>query len=167
MKKIVKNEPEVQPQPALVRSAHSVLDLNPEPKIPPSVLYNSNLKTMKGFKNLRNNMKREAFLKEFVKSGIEALEPYQVDEDTRYDSEIVKFMCQSVEDIFVKYNKQGDEKKKAVVEICKKYFDDNEVLVSKVIEQVLPFIHRSTFWRRNKHRFYDMIVLFLGMFKGK
>jgi hypothetical protein len=59
---------------------------------------------------MRNNMKREGFFKEFIKSGIEALEPYQFDEDTRYDSEIVKFLCQSVEDIFVKYNKQGDEK---------------------------------------------------------
>lgn len=166
MKKIVKNEPDQPPQPALTRSVHTVLELDPSPKIPPSLLYNSNLKQMKGFNSLRNNMKREAFLREFILSAKEALEPYKVDEDTKYDAEIVKFMCQSAEDIFVKYSKQGNEKKKAVVEICKKYFDDNELLVGKVVEQMLPFINHSTFWRRNKNRIYDTVVLFLGLFKG-
>ena len=99
MKKIIK-EPESQPAPALMRAVHSVLEPQEEsaPKIPPSVLYGSNLKQMKGFHNLRSTLKRDSFLKEFIKSGVEALEPYEVGEETKYDIQIVKFIMQTAED---------------------------------------------------------------------
>ena len=168
MKKIIK-EPESQPAPALMRAVHSVLEPQEElsPRIPPSVLYGSNLKQMKGFHSLRSNMKRDSFLKEFIKSGIDALEPYQLGEETMYDVEIVKFIMQTAEDSFIHYKKQGAEKKSAVVAICKKYFDDNEVLVGKTVEQMLPFIKHSTFLRRNKSRIYNIGMLFLGMFSSQ
>ena len=168
LKKIVK-EPE-DSAPELMRQIASIaqeeLQETPPVIIPPSVLYNSNLKQMKGFRALRSNMKREAFLKEFIVQGKEALEPYAVNDETMYDAEIVKFMCQTAEDVFIHYAKQGQEKKRAVMEVCKKYFDNNEALVSKMIEQVLPSISHSTFWRRNKTRIYNIALLFLGLFKG-
>lgn len=168
LKKIVK-EPE-DSAPELMRQIASIaqeeLQEAPPVIIPPSVLYNSNLKQMKGFRALRSNMKREAFLKEFIVQGKEALEPYAVNDETMYDAEIVKFMCQTAEDVFIHYAKQGQEKKRAVMEVCKKYFDNNEALVSKMIEQVLPSISHSTFWRRNKTRIYNIALLFLGLFKG-
>ena len=168
LKKIVK-EPE-DSAPELMRQIASLaqeeLQETPPVIIPPSVLYNSNLKQMKGFRALRSNMKREAFLKEFIVQGKEALEPYAVNDETMYDAEIVKFMCQTAEDVFIHYSKQGQEKKRAVMEVCKKYFDNNEALVSKVIEQILPSISHSTFWRRNKTRIYNIALLFLGLFKG-
>ena len=168
LKKIVK-EPE-DSAPELMRQIASIaqeeLQETPPVIIPPSVLYNSNLKQMKGFRALRSNMKREAFLKEFIVQGKEALEPYAVNDETMYDAEIVKFMCQTAEDVFIHYAKQGQEKKRAVMEVCKKYFDNNEALVSKMIEQVLPSISHSTFWRRNKTRIYNIALLFLGLFKS-
>jgi hypothetical protein len=166
LKKIVK-EPEGS-APELMRQIASLAqEEHPEsPVIPPSVLYNSNLKQMKGFRALRSNMKREAFLKEFIVQGKEALEPYAVNDETMYDAEIVKFIMQTAEDVFIHYSKQGQEKKRAVIEVCKKYFDGNEVLVSKMIEQLLPSISHSTFWRRNKTRIYNIALLFLGLFKG-
>lgn len=167
MKKIIKSEPETPPAPALMRAVHSVLEPQEEQtssKIPPSVLYGSNLKEMKGFHNLRSNLKRDAFLKEFIKSGVQALEPYEVGEETMYDVEIVKFIMQTAEDTFIHYKKQGAEKKAAVVAVCKKYFDENEVLVGKTVEQMLPFIKHSTFFRRNKTRFYNIGVAFLDLF---
>jgi hypothetical protein len=112
-------------------------------------------------------MKRESFLKEFVSSGSEALGPYEVNDETKYDVEIVKFMMQTAEDTFIHYKKQGAEKRSAVIAICRKYFDDNEVLVSKTIEQMLPFINKSNFWRRNRTRIYNIACLFLGMFQSK
>ena len=168
MKKIIK-EPESQPAPALMRAVHSVLEPQEEsaPKIPPSVLYGSNLKQMKGFHNLRSTLKRDSFLKEFIKSGVEALEDYEVGEETMYDVEIVKFIMQTAEDSFIHYKKQGAEKKSAVVAVCKKYFDNNDVLVSKTIEQMLPFIKHSTFLRRNRSRIYNIGMLFLGMFSSQ
>ena len=164
MKKIIK-EPSSEPPP-LMRAVQSVLEPQEEsaPKIPPSVLYGSNLKQMKGFHSLRSNMKRDSFLKQFIKSGIEALEPYDVGEETMYDIEIVKFIMQTAEDSFIHYKKQGAEKRAAVITICKKYFDSNEVLVGKTVEQMLPFIKHSTFLRRNKSRIYNVVVLFLGIF---
>lgn len=169
LKKIVR-EPEGN-APELMRQIASVAqeELQPEerPVIPPSILYNSNLKQMKGFRALRSNMKRDIFLKEFITQGKEALEPYSVNDETMYDAEIVKFIMQTAEDVFIHYSKQGQEKKRAVVEVCKKYFDNNEVLVSKVVEQMLPFIKHSTFWRRNRTRIYNIALLFLGLFKGK
>lgn len=166
LKKIVK-EPE-QCAPELMRHVASVVqESQAKPIIPPSCLYNSDLKQMKGFRALRSNMKRDAFLKEFIAQGIEALEPYQVNDETMYDAEIVKFIMQTAEDVFIHYSHQGIEKKRAVVEICKKYFDYNEVLVAKVIEQMLPAIKHSNFWRRNKTRIYNIALLFLGLFKGK
>jgi len=165
LKKIVK-EPEGN-APELMRQIASVAqEEQANTVIPPSVLYNSNLKQMKGFRALRSNMKRDAFLKEFIAQGKEALEPYAVNDETMYDAEIVKFMCQTAEDVFIHYSQQGQEKKRAVVEVCKKYFDNNEVLVSKVVEQILPSISHSTFWRRNKTRIYNIALLFLGLFKG-
>jgi hypothetical protein len=167
LKKIVK-EPE-DSAPELMRQIASLAqEEQPQsPVIPPSVLYNSNLKQMKGFRALRSNMKRDLFLKEFIAQGKEALEPYAVNDETMYDAEIVKFIMQTAEDVFIHYAKQGQEKKRAVIEICKKYYDGNEVLVSKVVEQMLPFINHSTFWRRNKTRIYNIALLFLGLFKGK
>jgi hypothetical protein len=170
LKKIVK-EPESS-APELMRQIASLAheELQPEDRpvvIPTAVLYNSNLKQMKGFRALRSNMKRDLFLKEFISQGKEALEPYILNEETMYDVEIVKFIMQTAEDVFIHYSKQGDEKRRAVIEVCKKYFDDNEILVSKTIEQMLPFINHSNFWRRNRSRLYNIALLFLGLFKGK
>ena len=167
MKKIIK-EPSSEPPP-LMRAVQSVLEPQEEsaPKIPPSVLYGSNLKQMKGFHSLRSTMKRDSFLKQFIKSGIEALEPYDVGEETMYDIEIVKFIMQTAEDSFIHYKKQGAEKKSSVIAICLKYFDNNEVLVGKTVEQMLPFIKHSTFLRRNKSRIYNIGMLFLGMFSSQ
>jgi hypothetical protein len=170
MKKITTNREPSSPAPIeMLRTVSTVIDIvqqEQEAKIPPSVLYNSNLKKMKGFHNLRSNMKRESFLKEFVSSGSEALGPYEVNDETKYDVEIVKFMMQTAEDTFIHYKKQGAEKRSAVIAICRKYFDDNEVLVSKTIEQMLPFINKSNFWRRNRTRIYNIACLFLGMFQS-
>lgn len=161
-KKIVKS-PEESP-PELLRESSAVVQ---ERKIPASVLYNSSLKKMSGFRNLRASMKRDAFLKEFIVQGLQVFEPYEVNDDTQYDSEIVKFMCQTAEDIFIKYHKQGEEKKRAVIEVCKKYFDGNEVLTGKMVEQVLPSIIKSSFLRRNRTRIYNLGLFFLGLFLTK
>lgn len=160
LKKIIK-PPEDSPPPELRQREELPV------KIPPSVLYNSNLKQMSGFKNLRSSMKRDAFLKEFIKQGLEVFALYEVNDETKYDAEIVRFMCQTAEDSFIHYKKQGFEKRKAVVEVCKKYFDDNEVLIGKIVEQVLPLITKSSLFRRCRTRLYNTGMVFLGLFFSK
>ncbi len=158
LKKIVKEPQEAPPQ--LMRQASS-----PEVKsVPEKSLYNSNLKKVKGFHNLRSNLKREIFLDEFISESKSALELYSNDDATNYDNEILLCLMQTAEDTFIQYKKQGVEKKHAVVEICKKYYDDNDVLVGKLVEQNMKNIKHSNFLRRNKNRLIKIFFLFVNIF---
>ena len=120
-------------------------------EIPPKLLFNSDMKQLKGFREMRINLKHDALFKDFVESMTNVLDLFD-NSERKYDSDIVQFVVQSAEDTFISHLHMGDIKKRAVVAICKRYFNDDVELVSKIIDMVLPLIKRSSFYRRNKTR---------------
>jgi len=130
-------------------------------EIPPKELFNSDLRKLKGYNEVRMNVKDKKAYNDFVDSfcGVIDLLPY-----SKYDSEIVKFVCQSAEDYFIKRKGMGSLKEEAVIAVCKRYFNDDDELVHNVIGLVLPTIIKSTFYRRNKKRVHNFFCAFLNLF---
>ncbi len=71
--------------------------------------------------------------------------------DHKYDEKIVLFAMQAVENYIVK-PKQGQRKLAVVVECVKHYFNDDIVLIVKMIELLLPKIKKMNIIRRNWKR---------------
>ena len=122
----------------------------------------ADLKKLKSFKAFRSSAKRDLFLNNFVQEGKVTLEAYDNDEELHYAYEIVQFMMEIAEHAFIQYKKQGSEKRSAVIAIVKKYFDDNEELVAKVIEQLMSHIRKSNIFSRNKTRIKNGLYILLS-----
>ena len=132
-------------------------------EIPPKLLFNSDMKKLKGFRDVRINLKQDALSKDYIESMTNVLDLFD-NSERKYDSDIVKFVVQSAEDTFISHPKMGYIKSKAVVAICKRYFNDDVELVTKIIEMVLPLIKKSTFYRRNKTRAKHFFLWLLNIF---
>ena len=101
---------------------------------------------MKSKKGLKNKKKLEAFVSKMNM----LLSSIQKDELKKYDVNVVKFVCETIEHILVERN-SGDLKKAIAIEVLKPYFDDNEDLVSKFIELVIDSIVKSTCFTRTRN----------------
>lgn len=145
LKKLVSEPPKEQ----IKRQADTTVTESQE--IPPKLLFNSDLKELKGFREMRITLKQNLMYCDFVESLSNVLDLFD-NTQRKYDHDIVQFVCQSAEDAFISHKQMGLLKKKAVVEICKRYFNDDAELVSKIIEIVLPNIIKSSLYRRNKKR---------------
>ena len=132
-------------------------------EIPPKMLFNSDMKQLKGFREVRIGLKQDALFKDFVESMTNVLDLFD-NSSRKYDSDIVQFVCQSAEDTFISHKKMGPIKLKSVIAICKRYFNNDEELVAKIIDMVLPIIKQSTFYRRNKTRAKQVCFWFLNSF---
>ena len=156
MKKLV-------PENAIKKDAPVEVELQEIKEIPPKLLFNSDMKKLKGFRDVRINLKQDALSKDFIESMTNVLDLFD-NSERKYDSDIVQFVVQSAEDTFISHPKMGDIKSKAVVAICKRYFNDDVELVSKIIQMVLPLIKKSSFYRRNKTRAKQLFLSLLNMF---
>ena len=67
--------------------------------------------------------------------------------ENKYNEKIVLFAAQAVENYFIGKRKVGNIKLKCVIEACKKYFNDDEELVKKFVELVLPHLKTSRLYR--------------------
>ena len=125
--------------------------------IPPKVLFNSNLKELNGFRDLRKQLKLKKLEAEFIFETSKVLSLFHND-DKKYDSQCVAYVAQLAEDYFISHPKLGEIKERAVIESVKQYYNLDEKLVKSIIALVLPVIKKSTTYRRIS----NAVVFFLS-----
>ena len=127
-------------------------------QIPPKSLFNQPL-TLSGYSDLRKAKKEELKLNDFVSQVEEVLNYFDV-EGKKYDFSIILWVCNQAENYFSK-PKSGENKKKAVIAVCKKYFNNDELLVSQAVQSVVPLVSRSSVLSRcyfkSANFFYSML----------
>jgi hypothetical protein len=125
----------------------SIKSVNPFEQItldPPDINY----KNLKGYKSKEKayklNMKKEQIIEHIVS----ALTIY-TDEEKKYNTDIVIFVCQCAEDL-ITTSKSGPLKSEVVMKVCSKYFDGKEDLVMVIINLMYEKIIKTSVSRRNK-----------------
>ena len=125
----------------------SLKSVNPFEQItlePPDI----NFKNLKGYKNKEKeyklNMKKQAIIDHINN----ALSIY-TDEEKKYNTDIVIFVCQCAEDLITSA-KSGKLKAEVVMKVCAKYFDEKEDLVMVIINLMYEKIVKTSLARRNK-----------------
>ena len=125
----------------------SIKSVNPFEQIvldPPDI----NFKNLKGYKNKEKeyklNMKKQAIVDHINN----ALTIY-TDEEKKYNTDIVIFVCQCAEDLITSA-KSGKLKSEVVMKVCAKYFDGKEELVMVIINLMYEKIIKTSLARRNK-----------------
>lgn len=130
-------------------------------EIPPNELFGMSLKKIDGYRDLRVNMKQNNELLEFINGFDNILQIFDVN-DKHFDSKIVQFVAQSAEWFFVR-KKCGELKEKAVIEVVKKYFNHDELLVKTIIKLVFPLIKKCSIYRRYKKKVSNFFLPLLNM----
>jgi hypothetical protein len=125
----------------------SLKSVNPFEQIilePPDI----NFKNLKGYKSKEKeyklNMKKQAIIDHINN----ALNIY-TDEEKKYNTDIVIFVCQCAEDL-ITTAKSGKLKAEVVMKVCAKYFDEKEDLVMVIINLMYEKIVKTSLARRNK-----------------
>ena len=136
------NAPVIQVQP-VVQPVLSVPAKN--------ILNNTNVKNLKNFRVIRRNVKQQLLKQEFITQVSSVLDLFNKT-DNEYEHEIVAFCAQVAEDFFITHSGMGQIKQESVVEVCRKYFNEDDKLVKTIIALVLPSVTKSNFFRRNKQR---------------
>ena len=136
---------------------NSIKSVNPFEQIvlaPPDI----NFKNLKGYKNKEKayklNLKKQAIIDHINN----ALNIY-TDEEKKYNTDIVIFVCQCVEDL-ITTSKSGKLKAEVVMKVCAKYFDDKEDLVMVIINLMYEKIVKTSLVRRNKLKLQRLGKLF-------
>ena len=119
-----------------------------------TILNNTDLKNLKGFRAVRKRIKQQNMKDEFIKQVSGVLDLFDK-HDNKYEHEIIQFVCSVAEDFFISHKKMGILKEEAVVKCVSKYFNDDEDLVRKIIQLVLPNIQKTNILRRNKQRIFN------------
>lgn len=109
-----------------------------------------NFRALSGFEQKEKKFKIDLKKKLIVESITNVLSIYS-DEEKKYNTGIVLFVCQCVEDLLVA-RKSGEQKSDIVKEICADFFDNSPELVVVVIDLVFTKIIKSTLFRRNYFR---------------
>lgn len=126
--------------------------------LPPTKL---NLGNIKGYNEKKKTLKLLKLKQDVAIELRAALDIFDPDE-INLNHTAVLFCCQIVEDIFTK-SKQGDLKKDIVVDVCKKFFNNDTALVEMVIELVFEKIIKTTLFRRNKEAIKNALSWLLNM----
>jgi len=107
-----------------------------------------NFKNLKGYKTKEKayklNLKKQLIIDHITK----ALNIY-TDDEKKYNTDIILFVCQCVEDL-IHAPKAGALKSEVVQKVCAKYFDDKEELVMVMINLMYEKIVKTSFMRRLK-----------------
>lgn len=107
-----------------------------------------NFKNLKGYKTKEKayklNLKKQLIIDHINK----ALNIY-TDEEKKYNTDIVLFVCQCVEDL-IHAPKAGGLKSEVVQKVCAQYFDGKEELVMVMINVMFEKIIKTSFMRRSK-----------------
>ena len=107
-----------------------------------------NFHKLKGYMEKEKQYKAELKTQMIVEHINEALKIYDMQE-TKYNTDVVLFVCQCVEDL-ISARKAGALKKDMVIKICAKYFDDKPELVETIIGLVFKDVIKTNFLRRHR-----------------
>ena len=107
-----------------------------------------NFKNLKGYKNKEKEYKLSLKKQAIIDHINNALTIY-TDEEKKYNTDIVIFVCQCVEDL-ITTAKSGALKSEVVMKVCSKYFDGKEDLVMVIINLMYEKIIKTSLARRNK-----------------
>jgi hypothetical protein len=132
---------------------------------PVQALNFSELKSIPKFKYSRTQSKRNILYRDFVSKVSQDLEDFVVG-DNKYDHSLVLKVCDIAEMFFIDKG-SGESKKNAVIASLLPYFNNDEILISKIIDFVYPMIHKSSLYRRNKKRLWNMTVSVFNFFLRK
>lgn len=150
------DEPEPQPSPSV--SVKRVASISPKEVPPKSVLF-QDLSSLKGYAEKRKAVKDELKYAEFVEELLAVLSIFE-GENKKYDSAMVLFVCNSAENYFSKKG-SGEIKQRAVVDVCKKYYNNDEELVKSIIELLMPMICKSSMFSRSFQKLRNFFWLMI------
>jgi predicted SprT family Zn-dependent metalloprotease len=107
-----------------------------------------NFKNLKGYKSKEKEYKLSLKKQAIIDHINNALTIY-TDEEKKYNTDIVIFVCQCAEDL-ITTAKSGLLKAEVVMKVCSKYFDGKEDLVMVIINLMYDKIIKTSLARRNK-----------------
>lgn len=128
--------------------------------IPPSSVYNYNLKKMSSFKQIRRKYKMSNQKSMFIHDLKLVLGEYKPSNHD-LDSELLTHILNIAEQFFIYGSKEEREgmKEDAVKTLMLNYFRDDELLLNKFIGQVWPKVKKSNMFKRS----WSRLVLFLKL----
>ena len=125
----------------------SITSVNPFEQItlsPPDI----NFKNLKGYKTKEKAYKL-ILKKQLIIDHINNALNIYTDDEKKYNTDIVLFVCQCVEDLITS-SKSGPLKFDVVTKVCSKYFDNKDELVMVIINLMFDKIVKTSLVRRNK-----------------
>jgi hypothetical protein len=117
---------------------------NEQPKEIPKL--NVNIQGFEGLESKLKLLKLGNYKTQFIAEIQNVLSLYE-DDELKYNYQFVEFIMCEVEKFLLK-KKSGHTKKQIVVEICKRYFNNDEKLVEMVIDLVFHKIPQVKFLKR-------------------
>lgn len=140
-------EPNEVSQPRQVQQENPVIVKENNSVPPKNILNHANLKKLKSYRKIRQNIKSQNDESLFISQITEVLNLLSV-EDSKHDYELLLLVMQIAENWFLK-SKDGERRKTNVILSCKRFFDGNEELISKSIELLMPQLEQNKFIGRN------------------
>lgn len=107
---------------------------------------NFNINNLEGLDQKIKDLKLTNYQHEFIQEIEKVLLLYE-DSELKYNDRFVLFVMDEVEKFILK-SKSGKAKKDLVIEICKKYFNDDPTLVELVIKLVFKELSQVQFIKR-------------------
>jgi hypothetical protein len=99
------------------------------------------------YRDKRKAVKNQKEVDYWNKKIVEQLKLYDSEKD-KYNIRLVRGLCQIVERYLIYDTKLGQQKKQIVMNCCLKFFDNNEKLLSAIIDNELENIEKSTLFMR-------------------
>jgi hypothetical protein len=125
------------------------VNISVEAKIPEKYFMLSNLKNkLPDYADRRRNVKNAQYQDYWSSQINELLSVYDENQGDKYHLKLTRAIMQIVEDYLIYAPKLGSCKKYICMNILKRFFDNNEELLSSIIEDQLQFIEHSTLLRR-------------------
>jgi len=107
---------------------------------------NVDIHGLEGLESKLKLLKLGNYKSQFIGEIQNVLSLYE-DDELKYNYQFVEFIMCEVEKFILK-KKAGETKKQIVVDICKKYFNNDEKLVEMVIELVFHKLPQIKFFKR-------------------
>jgi hypothetical protein len=107
---------------------------------------NVDINGLEGLETKLKLLKLDNYKSQFIGEIQNVLSLYE-DDELKYNYQFVEFIMCEVEKFILK-KKSGQTKKQIVIEICKKYFNNDEKLVEMVINLVFHKLPQIKFFKR-------------------
>lgn len=114
--------------------------------VPAKTLFSVQPNNFPSFDTIRENIKLNNKKQLFLNSMEELLKYYNQDE-FKYNHTLLLCLMQSCEDFFAGKRGKGQLKKETVIQAAMKFFDNNEQLISTIIEEQMPKLTQCRYWR--------------------